>query len=53
MFLFFHRYRLQVRVEDDTRSANFVLFDKEATVLIGKSCTEMVDAYEKVFIMFN
>ncbi|XP_057419196.1 uncharacterized protein LOC130713448 [Lotus japonicus] len=42
------RYRLQLVVEDATGTANFVLFDKEASLLVGKSCTEMVDASEKV-----
>ncbi|XP_057453176.1 replication factor A protein 1-like [Lotus japonicus] len=41
------RFRLQLRVEDNSGSANFILFDKEATALLGKTCTEMVDSCDR------
>ncbi|XP_057455307.1 replication protein A 70 kDa DNA-binding subunit A-like isoform X2 [Lotus japonicus] len=41
------RYRLQLRVEDDSGCCNLVLFDKEASYLVGKSCTEVVESFEK------
>ncbi|XP_057418858.1 uncharacterized protein LOC130713073 [Lotus japonicus] len=41
------RFRLQVRVEDNSGSANLVLFDKEATSLLGKTCTEMVESCDR------
>ncbi|XP_057422450.1 replication protein A 70 kDa DNA-binding subunit C-like [Lotus japonicus] len=41
------RYRLQLTVEDHTGIANLVLFDKEASSLVGRSCTEMVEVTEK------
>lgn len=48
VYFIWFRYRLQVRVEDNSGSANFILFDKEATALVGKTCSEMVDACDKV-----
>lgn len=52
-----YRYRLQLTVEDHTGIANLVLFDKEASSLVGRSCTEMVEVTEKVInynnLIFN
>lgn len=38
-------------MEDHSGSANLVLFDKEASSLVGKPCAEMVEASEKVVMM--
>lgn len=42
------RYRLQLTVEYHTETANLVLFYNEASSLVGRSCTEMVEVTEKV-----
>lgn len=36
-------------VHDDTSSAALVLFDKEASVLVGSSCADLVEMVDKVF----
>ncbi|XP_068503703.1 replication protein A 70 kDa DNA-binding subunit C-like [Phaseolus vulgaris] len=41
------RYKLKVRVNDDTNSTTFVLFDRDATTLINKSCAELFESYDK------
>lgn len=40
------RYLLRLRVVDDTDHTVFVLFDREAAVLIGKSCAELIESSE-------
>jgi len=33
---------------DDTDSTTFVLFDRDATTLVNKSCAELFDSHDKV-----
>ena len=37
-----------MRVIDDTNSTTFVLFDRDATTLINKSCAELFESHDKV-----
>ncbi|XP_068466545.1 uncharacterized protein [Phaseolus vulgaris] len=42
-----HRYKLKLRVIDETDSTTFVLFDRDATTLINKSCAESFESHDK------
>jgi hypothetical protein len=39
-------------VEDETRSATFVMFDKDAYTLLNKTCAELVNSVKKVKTSF-
>ncbi|KAJ1421972.1 Nucleic acid-binding, OB-fold [Sesbania bispinosa] len=39
------RYRLRLEVSDSTEKAEFVVFDYDATSLLAKSCTTMIDEF--------
>ncbi|ESW21756.1 hypothetical protein PHAVU_005G096800 [Phaseolus vulgaris] len=41
------RYKLKLRVIDETNSTTFVLFDRDATTLINKSCAELFESHDK------
>ncbi|KAK6646240.1 hypothetical protein PHAVU_L003637 [Phaseolus vulgaris] len=41
------RYKVQLRVIDDTDSTTFMLFDREASSLLSKSCVEMFESHDK------
>ncbi|ESW20231.1 hypothetical protein PHAVU_006G191400 [Phaseolus vulgaris] len=41
------RYKVQLRVIDDTDFTTFMLFDREASSLLSKSCTEMFESHDK------
>ncbi|XP_068487118.1 uncharacterized protein [Phaseolus vulgaris] len=41
------RYKLKLRVIDETDSTTFVLFDRDATTLINKSCAELFESHDK------
>ncbi|ESW33865.1 hypothetical protein PHAVU_001G105000 [Phaseolus vulgaris] len=41
------RYKLKVRVIDKTDSTTFILFDRDATTLINKSCAELFESHDK------
>ncbi|KAK8467756.1 hypothetical protein PHAVU_007G143500, partial [Phaseolus vulgaris] len=41
------RYELKLRVIDETNSTTFVLFDRDATTLINKSCAELFESHDK------
>ncbi|KAL8053100.1 hypothetical protein ABFS82_05G050900 [Erythranthe guttata] len=41
------RFRIQMSVIDDTGSASFVIFDRIATQLIGKSASDLLDTSNK------
>lgn len=41
------RYKLHVIVMDDTGSTNFVLFDRNATQLIGRNAQDLINDMEK------
>ena len=43
-----YRYKLKVRVMDETDSMTFVPFDKDAATLVKKSCSEILETQEKV-----
>ncbi|MCH79892.1 replication protein A 70 kDa dna-binding subunit [Trifolium medium] len=43
----FPRYCMKVRVMDDTDSATFVIFDKDASSLFNMSCADMLGATQK------
>ncbi|XP_068504616.1 uncharacterized protein [Phaseolus vulgaris] len=45
------RYKLKVRVIDDTDSTTFVLFDRDATTLINKSCAELFESHDKINLL--
>lgn len=53
--MFVCRYRIKVRVVDDTDFATFVIFDKDAQILLNKTCSVMVETFDKVviFILFT
>ncbi|XP_068503761.1 uncharacterized protein [Phaseolus vulgaris] len=40
-------YKLKVRVMDDIDSTTFVLFDRNATTLVNKSCEKLFDSHDK------
>ncbi|XP_068498023.1 uncharacterized protein [Phaseolus vulgaris] len=40
-------YKVQLRVIDDTDFTTFMLFDREASSLLSKSCTEMFESHDK------
>jgi len=42
------RFLLNIRVNDDTASATFVMFDQTTSVLLKKSCAEMIEAVNLV-----
>jgi len=41
---------VQLRVIDDTDSTTFMLFDREASSLLSKSCAEMFESHDKVIV---
>ncbi|KAG4921613.1 hypothetical protein JHK86_050426 [Glycine max] len=41
------RYFIKVRVIDESDSATFVIFDRDATILFSKSCANMFETYKK------
>ncbi|XP_068485033.1 uncharacterized protein [Phaseolus vulgaris] len=45
------RYKLKLRVIDETDSTTFVLFDRDATTLINKSCAELFESHDKLIRM--
>jgi len=46
--ILYFRYKLKVRVIDDTDSTTFVLFDRDATTLINKSFAELFENRDRV-----
>ncbi|KAL6509320.1 hypothetical protein OROGR_022630 [Orobanche gracilis] len=42
------RYKLQVRVMDHTQSTTFIIFDKEASTLLNRSCASFVKSVTKI-----
>ncbi|KAG4924732.1 hypothetical protein JHK87_050272 [Glycine soja] len=40
-------YCIKVRVIDESDSATFVIFDRDATILFSKSCANMFETYKK------
>jgi len=44
------RYKVQLRVIDDTDSTNFMIFDKEVSFLLNKSCVEIFESHDKVIV---
>jgi len=46
MFIF--RYKLRLRVIDATDSITFVVFDRDASALLKKSCSDILDLQDKV-----
>jgi hypothetical protein len=45
------RFCIKVRVMDNTDSAIFVIFDKDASSLFDLSCADMVQALETVCVI--
>ncbi|XP_027932008.1 uncharacterized protein LOC114187830 [Vigna unguiculata] len=43
----FPRYRIKIRVIDSSDSTTFVLFDRDATTLLKKTCADMLDTHDK------
>ncbi|KAL6494072.1 hypothetical protein OROGR_031981 [Orobanche gracilis] len=41
------RYRIKVKVIDETDSTNFVIFDRPAAMLLNRSCSEVIESCEK------
>ncbi|KAG5026748.1 hypothetical protein JHK82_022639 [Glycine max] len=41
------RYRIKIRVIDESDSITFVIFDRDATILLSKSCANMFETYQK------
>jgi len=41
---------VQLRVIDDIDSTTFMLFDREASSLLSKSCAEMFESHDKVIV---
>jgi len=46
--LFFFRYKLKLRVIDATDSTTFVVFDRDASAMLKKSCSDILDLQDKV-----
>jgi len=44
------RYKVHLRVIEDTDSTTFILFDKEANSLLNKSCAEIFETHNKVIL---
>jgi len=44
IFLCVCRYMIKVRVIDDTDSTTFVIFDRDATLLLKKSAVDMIES---------
>lgn len=44
------RYRLNVRVIDETDSALFTMFDRDAFTLLGRSCADLIEHINEVLI---
>jgi hypothetical protein len=42
------RYRIQIEVSDTTDSTRFIIFDKDAEQLIGKTANELADLQDEV-----
>ncbi|XP_057432733.1 uncharacterized protein LOC130725530 [Lotus japonicus] len=43
----FQRHQIKVRVSDEVEDVVFILFDKESTTLLGKTCDEMISSLHK------
>jgi hypothetical protein len=51
--MFVLRFCIKVRVMDHTESANFVIFDTQASSLFNRSCADMIQGTEPVcFVHF-
>ena len=48
MSLFSFMYKLKLRVIDATDSKTFVVFDCEASAMLKKSCSDILDLPDKV-----
>jgi len=46
MFIF--RFKLRLRVIDATDSTTFVVFDRDASAMLKKSCSDILDLQDKV-----
>lgn len=42
------RYRLSVRVIDETDSAVFTMFDRDAHTLLGRTCADLIEQLKQV-----
>lgn len=42
------RYWIKLSVDENTNSATFVVFDRDACYLVNKSCAEMLESIKKV-----
>ena len=52
--LFFFRFKLKLRVIDATDSTTFVVFDRDASAMLKKSCSDIFDLQDKVkFHMYS
>ncbi|XP_057432011.1 replication factor A protein 1-like [Lotus japonicus] len=40
-----HKFRIQLRVMDSKDTATFALFDQEASALLNKSCSDLLETY--------
>jgi len=50
LFQFYFKYKLKLRVMDETDSTTFVLFDKDAATLLKKSCAEILESLVKIYL---
>ena len=54
-FILFYlsRYMIKVRVIDETDSATFVIFDRDATLLLKKTATDMIESMGINYIHYS
>ncbi|QCD87569.1 hypothetical protein DEO72_LG3g2106 [Vigna unguiculata] len=43
----FPRYRIKIRVRDSSDSTTLVLFARDATILLKKSCADMLESHDR------
>ena len=46
--ILYFRYKLKVRVIDETNSTTFILFDRDVSTLINKSCAKLFESHDNV-----
>jgi len=48
VLFFFVRFKLRLCVIDATDSTTFVVFDRDASAMLKKSCSDILDVQDKV-----
>ena len=48
VLFFFVRFKLRLHVIDATDSTTFVVFDRDASAMLKKSCPDIIDLQDKI-----